>query len=261
MTRMIAGLALLDRAAAAATGADGPVKFAGEWKSTSGPVVFEQKGDEVSGKIVFWNLPLKGKVEEKGRKLAVSYIENQAKVNATLEFDESGNAFAGPTRPANGNQWDLERLAARPLGRHRAKPGRLRGALAHRPRPDGAEPRRRQGQGPVRAPGDVQPRGDGQGAAPRIQLKALPAPAPAGSTSTRRARPSPAPAGPTATPLVRLEGPQGPRVRPARPARRRQDRRRLDREPPDLHRPRPRGLQGRATARSGPSSWSSTART
>jgi predicted esterase len=102
MTRTIAGIAVLI-AAATAFGADDPVKFAGEWKTTAGPVTLQQKGDEITGKIVFFNLPVKGKVEGKG--LALSYVENQVKVDATLEFDASGNAFTGTSKASNGNQW------------------------------------------------------------------------------------------------------------------------------------------------------------
>jgi predicted esterase len=102
MTRMIAGMAVLI-ACASASGADGPVTLAGEWKTTSGPVTFQQKGDEVTGKIVFWNLALKGKLE--GRKLAVSYTENGAKIDANLEIDESGNAFTGPSKSTAGSKW------------------------------------------------------------------------------------------------------------------------------------------------------------
>ncbi len=118
MTRIIAGLVVLI-AGVSAFGADAPDKFVGEWKTTAGPVTLERKGDEVTGKIVFFNLPVTGKVEGKG--LALSYVENQVKVDATLEFDPSGNAFTGTSKASNGNQWawngwraDPSALAAKP---------------------------------------------------------------------------------------------------------------------------------------------------
>ena len=118
MVRTMTTLSVL-LATSMAIGADQPAKFAGEWKTTAGPVTFQQAGDEVTGKIVFFNLPLKGKVEGKG--LAVSYVENQIKVDAALEFDPSGNAFTGTSKASNGNQWpwngwraDPSALSAKP---------------------------------------------------------------------------------------------------------------------------------------------------
>jgi predicted esterase len=105
MTRLIAGMAVLI-ASASASWADGPVKIAGEWRTTAGPVTFQQNGDDVTGKIVAFNLALKGKVEDGGKKLAVSYTEQGAKVEASLEFDPSGNAFTGTSKSSNGNSWD-----------------------------------------------------------------------------------------------------------------------------------------------------------
>jgi predicted esterase len=105
MTRMIAGMVVLILGVTT-TLADEPARFAGEWKTTAGPVIFEQKGDEVTGKIVAFNLPLKGKVEDNGRKLNVSYVENQVNVDASLEFDPSGSAFTGKCKASNGNRWD-----------------------------------------------------------------------------------------------------------------------------------------------------------
>jgi predicted esterase len=111
MTRMITGMAVLI-ACANASRADAPGKFAGEWKTTAGPVTFQQKGDEVTGKIVFFNLAVTGKVEGKG--LAVSYVERGAKVDATLEFDESGNAFTGTSKASNGKSWEWKGWRADP---------------------------------------------------------------------------------------------------------------------------------------------------
>ncbi len=105
MTRIIAGMVVL-MACATATAADEPARFAGEWKTTAGPVIFEQKGDEITGKILAFNLPLKGKVENQGKKITVSYVENRVNVEANLELDPLGNAFAGKSKASNGNQWD-----------------------------------------------------------------------------------------------------------------------------------------------------------
>ena len=64
---------------------------------------------------------MKGKVEDQGKKLALSYVEDGVNVDATLEFDASGNAFAGTSKASNGNSWewkgwrpDPAALAARP---------------------------------------------------------------------------------------------------------------------------------------------------
>ena len=103
MIRVIAGIVALI-AGASASGADAPVKLAGDWKTTSGPVVLEQKGDEVTGKIVAFNLPVKGKLE--GKTLSLAYVENQANISSTLELDPTGNAFKGTSKASNGNQWE-----------------------------------------------------------------------------------------------------------------------------------------------------------
>jgi predicted esterase len=89
-------------AGATAFAADEPARFAGEWKTTLGPVTLEQEGDEVSGKIVAFRLPLKGKVEGKG--LALGYDEGKVHVDASWEFEPSGNAFKGSFRASNGNR-------------------------------------------------------------------------------------------------------------------------------------------------------------
>jgi predicted esterase len=104
MTRMIAGMALLI-AGASATGADAPARLAGEWKTTAGPVTIQQKGDEVTGKFAAFNLPFTGKVADQGKKLAISYVENGAKVDSNVEFEPSGNAFTGTSKANSGNQW------------------------------------------------------------------------------------------------------------------------------------------------------------
>ena len=102
MNRLIIGIAVM-LASPSAFGADTPVRFAGEWKTTMGPVTLEQKaGDEVTGKIVFYRLALKGKVEGKG--LALSYDEGPTHVDANWEFEPSGNAFKGKFKASNGNQ-------------------------------------------------------------------------------------------------------------------------------------------------------------
>ena len=101
MARLIAGIALLI-AGSPAFAADGPVQFAGEWKTTMGPVTLEQKDSEVTGKIVFYNLALKGKVEDEG--LALSYDEGSIHVDANWEFEPSGHAFQGRFRASNGNR-------------------------------------------------------------------------------------------------------------------------------------------------------------
>ena len=105
MTRLIAVIAAV-MAGSTASGADEPGRFAGEWKTTMGPVTLEQKGDEIAGKIVFYKLPLKGKVEGKG--LTLGYDEGQIHVDANWEVDPSGNAFKGTFRASNGNRgaWD-----------------------------------------------------------------------------------------------------------------------------------------------------------
>jgi len=99
---------------AGASGADAPVRFAGEWKTTAGPVTFRQDGDEVTGQIVAFNLSLKGKFEDRGKKLAVSYVENGIKVDATLELGDSGNAFTGLSKASNGNRWNWNGWRADP---------------------------------------------------------------------------------------------------------------------------------------------------
>jgi predicted esterase len=101
MTRIIVGIAAI-LAGGATSRADEPGRFAGEWKTTLGPVTIEQKGEDVSGRIVFYKLPLKGKVDAKG--LALEYDEGQIHVNANWEVDPSGNAFNGRFRASNGNQ-------------------------------------------------------------------------------------------------------------------------------------------------------------
>ena len=101
MTRIIVGIAAI-LAGGSTSGAAEPGRFAGEWKTTLGPVTLEPKGEEVAGKIVFYKLPLKGKVDAKG--LALEYDEGTIHVNANWEFDASGNAFKGSFRASDGNQ-------------------------------------------------------------------------------------------------------------------------------------------------------------
>jgi predicted esterase len=101
MTRLIAGLAAI-LATSSASGADDLDRFAGEWKTTMGPVTLERKGDEVAGKIVFYKLPIKGKVDGKG--LALGYDEGPTHVDGTWVLDPSGNAFQGSFRASNGNR-------------------------------------------------------------------------------------------------------------------------------------------------------------
>ncbi len=243
MTRMIAVMALLI-ASATASGEDVPVKFAGEWKTTAGPVTFQQKGDEVTGKIVFFNLPVKGKVEDKGKKLAVSYVENGVKVNATLEFDASGNAFTGTSKASNGNSWAWNGWRADPSAAS-AKPADFSGlwltdlGLMELTK-DGSKVK---GRYALRGTSSLE--GEAKGRHLDFKLKTLAVHRPRllrprreGHQPRRRRRDR------RPGRLVRLEGPQGFRIRQARPAGRRQDRRRLDREPADLLRPRPRRLQG-----------------
>lgn len=105
MTRIFAGMVVL-MAGVTAVAADETAGFAGEWKTTAGPVTFELKGNEVTGKIEAFKLPVKGKVEAKGRKLVVSYVENKIKVEASLELDPKGNAFTGTSKASNGNEWE-----------------------------------------------------------------------------------------------------------------------------------------------------------
>jgi predicted esterase len=102
MTRMIAGMAVLF-ACNLAFGADAPDKFAGEWKTTEGSITLLQNGDGVAGKFVASNIPVAGKVEGKG--FSLSYAINGLKIDATLEFDPSGNAFTGPGKVSNGRQF------------------------------------------------------------------------------------------------------------------------------------------------------------
>ena len=115
MRRLIAGFAAF-LATSTALGADGLDRFAGEWKTTMGPVTLERKGDELTGKIVFYKLPLKGKLEGKG--LALGYDEGAIHVEGTWELDPSGNAFKGSFRASNGNRglwngWRPDPSAAR----------------------------------------------------------------------------------------------------------------------------------------------------
>jgi predicted esterase len=104
MKSMIAAVAFI-MVGASARAADSAVPFAGEWKTTAGPVTLEKKGDGVAGKFVAFNLALTGKVEDQGKKLAISYVENGTKVESALEFDPSGNAFTALCKASNGNQW------------------------------------------------------------------------------------------------------------------------------------------------------------
>jgi predicted esterase len=103
-------------ASAAASGAEGPGRFAGEWKTTLGPVTLEQSGDDVTGRILFFKLALKGKV--KGKELAVGFDEGQVHVDATLSLEPTGHAFKGTFRAGNGsrgvwNGWRPDPAAAR----------------------------------------------------------------------------------------------------------------------------------------------------
>jgi hypothetical protein len=105
MTRLIGAIAVLI-AGTTASRADEPTGFAGEWKTTAGPVILEQqKGDEVTGKIVAWNLRLKGRLQEQGKTLALTYVENGVTIDATLRLDTKGHAFTGVSKASNGNQW------------------------------------------------------------------------------------------------------------------------------------------------------------
>ena len=113
MTRLFAGMAILIGFGPVAA-ADGPVKLDGEWKTTAGPVTLQQKGNEVTGKFLAFNLTLTGKVEDGGKKLAVSYTENGAKVDASLAVDPSGNAFSGTSKASNGNSWEWSGWRADP---------------------------------------------------------------------------------------------------------------------------------------------------
>ena len=155
MIRLMTALAILFSAAVAGR-ADEPPGFGGEWKTTMGPVTLEQKGQDVTGRIEFFRLPLEGKVE--GKELKLGYDEGQIHVDATLGLEPSGNAFKGTFK---SQQWEsrlLERLAARP-GREQRQGGRLFRALADRPGPDGAEPRRCEGEGPICPLRDIEPGG------------------------------------------------------------------------------------------------------
>jgi predicted esterase len=87
---------------AAASGAEEPRGFAGEWKTTMGPVTFEQNGNDVTGRIVFYRLPLKGTIKDKA--LKVGYDEGRTHVDATLALEASGNAFTGTFQASNGNR-------------------------------------------------------------------------------------------------------------------------------------------------------------
>src|SRR5947209_12942 len=101
MRRLIAGFAAF-LATSTALGADGLDRFVGEWKTTMGPATLERKGDELAGKIVFYKLPLKGKLE--GKNLSLGYDEGPTHVDGTWELDPSGNAFRGSFRASNGNR-------------------------------------------------------------------------------------------------------------------------------------------------------------
>lgn len=107
--------------------ADEPGRFAGEWKTTAGPVTFEQEGDEVTGKFLAFNLPLKGRVEDGGRKLAVSYTERGQKVDANLALDASGLGFTGRSRAGNGNSWEWSGWRPDPAARAKGKPADFAG--------------------------------------------------------------------------------------------------------------------------------------
>jgi hypothetical protein len=195
MIRIIVGLAAM-LAAGSTSLADEPARFEGEWKTTLGPVTLEQKGEEVSGRIVFYKLPLKGKVDGKG--LALEYDEGAVHVNANWEFEASGNAFKGTFKASNGNQgvwngWRPDPTAAS------GKAGEISGlwltdlGLMELTR-DGPKVKGRYALRGRRA-WTATSRGGTSTSGSRRSGRA-----PAGSTSTRRGPPSPARAGPTACP-------------------------------------------------------------
>jgi predicted esterase len=101
MAWLIAALATV-LAGGSGPGAQQAGQFTGEWKTTMGPVTFEQKGNDATGSIVFFKLPLKGKLN--GKELKLGYDEGQIHVDATLSLEPSGNAFKGTFQASNGNR-------------------------------------------------------------------------------------------------------------------------------------------------------------
>lgn len=101
MTRSILGLMAL-LVVTRTCAADEPRGFAGEWKTTLGPVTLSQNGDDVTGSLVFFKIPLKGKVKD--QELALEYDEGKIHVKATWTIEASGNAFKGSLQASNGNR-------------------------------------------------------------------------------------------------------------------------------------------------------------
>ncbi len=100
MTRLMASFLFLT--CVAARGDEQLPSFAGEWKSTFGPVTLEQKGNAVTGRLVFFKLPLSGKVE--GKNLTIGYEEGTVHVDAKVSLEPSGTEFKGTFRASNGNR-------------------------------------------------------------------------------------------------------------------------------------------------------------
>jgi predicted esterase len=102
MTRRIAGVLALLFSGSIATRAEDANTYSGEWKTTLGPVKIEQKGNDVTGSIVFFKLPLKGKL--KGKDLALGYDEGNIHVDASWSLESGGNSFQGSFQASNGNR-------------------------------------------------------------------------------------------------------------------------------------------------------------
>ena len=135
-----------------ARGDDPAGPFQGEWRTTIGLVTLTQAGDQVTGTYGHAaQFSIKGTV--RGKVLTFEYQEGALKGDGQFTLSNRATRLPAASRSAEAASGDWQRLAARP----RRGPGRarqLRRPVAHRPRPDGVDPDRREGQRPLCLPGD-----------------------------------------------------------------------------------------------------------
>ena len=157
--------------------------FAGKWKTSFGEVALTADGDAITGSFgPFGRFKIAWKVE--ANTLKATYKEDAAEGTLSFALDPSGRSFQGRFQLKNGragvwNGWRTEPQGGRGSAR------RVRGVVAHRPRPHGADPGRREGRGQVRRARRINPSKGPRPADTSRSAGRRPAQAPDGSTSRR----------------------------------------------------------------------------